>query len=198
MSNPFTATWRIMFPYTIDGLTHKLHEFTKPATAGGLTYTIPTRAGGAINWEAAADDYAAAISNMLAAATTPGTAELQQKSGVAWVTLASHTLTFPNSAGSYQKATQLTATYRDTAFNLEKSILLECNDVAPRKNKGYASIGGGTALQLMVKEFTENNTLTNAPYKWLVSGQELYLRVGPLIAVTISLNHKVRRARNLA
>jgi hypothetical protein len=186
-----------MMPYTIDGVDHRMHEFTGNATIGGATYSLPNRGGGTLNWEDAANHYASVVSYLLATATTPGTAELQELVSGSWLTRSTHAVTFPNSASSYVKASQVTMVMKDTANNLMKTVILEGAPDVPRHWNSYAALPAGP-FQNFAKDFTENFVVSSAPYNWLKSGQGLFARVSPVVGLTTTFNRRMRRKRGLA
>jgi hypothetical protein len=184
-------------PYVVDGLTHRSHEFTKPAVVGGASYQIPVQGGGAnINWEDAVDVYAAFLSFIMATATTPGVATLEQKVSGSWLVKSSHTPAFSNAAGTYIKATQLTIAMKDTGNNIMKTIQLEGPFDLPRHWASFSAVPSG-AIKDALTGFDSTNTGATNPYKWMVSGQELHLRSSPIVGVTTTLNRRVRRSRGL-
>lgn len=197
MATPLSALGRIVFPYTISGLTHVFHAYVRNPQVTGGQWKINTRATDAndLNWEDAADALEATLANNMPTGATAGTAILQTRTGSLWLPQSFHTVPTWSPGASSKPAVQVTIVLRDINFKKIKVVVLEGIEPAPEHETSPA--GGTTNLQNLVKQFLSTFTVTNAPYNWMVGRGNQYINTAGFVGTTITLNRKVRRARGL-
>jgi hypothetical protein len=167
-------------------------------TLVGMDYLIDKRPSnpGAESWQTAAQHLAETVSFILPTGTTPGTALLEEFTGVAWIPLATVSVTFPNLAGGVNLASQLTLSLRDSNFTRPKVVVMEQNQGAPFKT--VSPTGGSGGADSFVAEFTSGGTLGARPWIVMVNQHGFFLATAPFISFTTTYNRKLRRARGLA
>lgn len=199
MATPLSATGRISIPYTVAGKLHYQRVFVRGITPVGATYNINSRTLDAndIDWQDAAEALVTAAATYLGGTSViMGEAILEQFSDPVWEPLQYHDVSgISLHAGTYEPAHQVTLVLRDKAFKKVKVVLAE--DLVTQL---FHFTSEGAAQNLVpdwVKEFTQNNTLTTAPYIWMVGRSDQYLADNPLVGCTGTYNRKFRRARGL-
>jgi len=198
MSGPSIGIGRITVPYTASGLVHVSRMYVSNPTLSGSDWVIDKRpdVGGTVVWEDAANDYASAISNVLATGVTPGTAVLEEYTATGWIPRATFAPSFPNLAGNVNPAAEMVVTLRDTNFTRPKIVVMEHNQIAPTK---YTSpTGGAGGADNFIAEFLSTHVGAAAPYVVMVNQHGFFLNTSPFISFTTTYNRKLRRARGLA
>lgn len=198
MSGPTIGIGRISVPYTVSGLTHVTRMYVSTPTLSGGTYVITKRPsiGGTNNWVSAAEDFAKALSYVLAVGTTPGNAVLEEYSATGWLPLASTPVTFPNLNGTPFLAGQLTMTLRDSNYTRPKIVIMEGSQPPP--NKFTSPTGGSGDQDNFVAQFQSGGSLSFLPWAFMVNQHDFFLQTNPYISLTLTFNRKLRRARGLA
>jgi hypothetical protein len=100
--------------------------------------------------------------------------------------------------GNAVAALNATLSLRDTANKLAKVVISEINDAGAGlfHNENYSTLASNNLA--LVKEFTENHSISFAPFLWMTSHRGLYLRPSAVyIALTHTFNTRIRRARGL-
>jgi len=198
MSGPSIGIGRITVPYTVSGLTHVARMYVSNPSLSGADWVvdiIPSTGGTAV-WTAAADGFAAAISNILATGTTAGSALLEEYSATGWLPRATAAVTLPNLSGNPSLAGQITLTLRDTNFTRPKIIAMETNQVLPFKFT--SPTGGAGGLDAFVDNFLGTSSISGRPWFFMVNQHGHFLQPSSFVSVTGTYNRKLRRARGLA
>ncbi len=192
------ATGRIVIPYTVDGLEHKIQAWVRNPQLVGSDWMINSRSldENDTHWEDAAETWAFVISYLMDAGSTPGTALLQTRVGGVFTTVSTDTVAFANVTGSRFVAQQTTVTLRDKLFNRFKVQLMEATKLPGRKLTTYS--GGDAQEDAFLLEYSVGNATGVSPYKWQVSGWNQFMAADPLVAYVTTLNRKLRRARGVA
>jgi len=199
MSEPLTATARIVFTYTVAGLIHRLRHYCAYNVVLGTNQLVDRDGITTILWTLAAQylwDKARAIFTA-ATVPVPPIAELQARSGLFWNPVEIANLTGVGShAGTYSQASQATFVLRDTLFKKLRVIYLE-----PALGYVFHSVNGGgldTALSALADSYGGFDASANAPYRWVKSrGDRFLAATGVSAGFTLDLNDKLKRARNL-
>lgn len=198
MSGPTTGIGRITIPYTVSSLTHECRMYVWNPTLAGSQWNIDIRpdVGGVSDWVNAAQGLADAISWLLPAAATPGTASLEELSGTGWLPRDTTTVTLTNALGSVNLATQTTLTLRDSNFTRPKIVVMEINQPGPVK---YTSpTAGGANFDGFIDAFLASSIVAQRPWFYMVNQHGFYLLDDAFVSTTITYNRKLRRARGLA
>jgi len=184
---------RIKIPYVPDGIDHVFQMMVGTITGTGPGFQIPKRTGvgGTGDWRDAASDLAAALSNVLPTGTIVGAAILEKFDGLAYLPIGTLTVTLPSLNGGAFGATGATASFHDENFHIVKPIVFDVNVAAPFRF--LTPTGGNANFDALLLEFTENFTLTDAPYLYMQSSWGDYLREGGFIACTNDLNDLQRK-----
>jgi hypothetical protein len=197
MATTLVAAARILIPYTITGLSHKIYHYVRNAQVGGSTYKINTRTTDAndLNWEDAADGFAATLTAILISSTTFGAASLELRSGSVWNPVSFHTLSAVGGSSFARAAGQLTVTLRDTLFRKVKVVVMESSQLPVFKTR--SPTGGDSELDTFIQQYLSTYTVTNAPYKWMVGRGNTYVNTSPFVSASADYNDKLRRARGV-
>lgn len=192
-----TGMGRIVVPYTVDGLTHKVRFYARNPQAVGGSFNVNSRAldNNDIVWTAALARVTLAMSNIMPSGAVWGSAFLEKFDGSVWNALAFSTPTDAMTGSGYQKATQLTMVLRDTAGKKLKVVWLEMTKVAPVHFT--SPTGGDVDMDALIAPFVAGGGNASDPYNWQVSHRNLYVNTSPFVGMTITLNRKVRRRRGL-
>lgn len=197
MAEPLVAEGRIVFAYTVDGLTHEIRAYVRNPQESGGTWFINSRTldENDLDWEDAADGLFASASYPIGDDVTFPDMELQIRDGVVWNLVATHTGASSNTSGAHKPGAQCTLVLRDTAFKKVKVVVEEPNTASPYH---FLSVAAATGiLDDFSKQYTPSATVTNAPYHWQVSRGNRYLNTSSFVGLTGSLNRRVRRRRGL-
>lgn len=199
MSTPLSATGRIILPYTVGTLTHKFRVFVRNPQVSGSTFNINTRATDSndLDWEDAADALYEVFTNLMASGFNIGDAVLEKFVGGVWIVQAVHAVSGTNNAGgTVGEAWQQTLVLRDLQFHKLKLVVLGGNAITLRHYPSLSAMTT-TAAALFTKEFTPTNTLTNAPYNWVVGRGNQYIAPSGVVGMTFAPNRKLRRRLGL-
>lgn len=188
-----TGAGRIKIPYVPSSVDHVFQMFVGEITGSGPGFSIPKRpeVGGTGDWRDAAQDLADTLSYVLPTGTVFGSAVLEQFDGLAYLPIGSVTVTAANLNGGAFGATGATASFHDQAFHVMKPIVFDVNIAAPFRF--LTPTGGNGNFDNYLKEFTEDFTLTDAPYLYMQSSWGEFIREGGFIACTNDLNDLQRK-----
>ena len=198
MSQPLLAEGRMILPYTVDGLPHKMFAYLRNPQPVGGTYNVNSRTLDANDqpWKNCAEAWFQSVSYLFSGTlTASGDILLQRFIDNVWQPTETYTPVTSNAAGSYKPGTQVTVVLRDSAFKQIKIVMLETSEISPQHFIQIA--GGDAAFDNMIKQFTSTATISPAPYIFMVSRGNRYINTTPFIGATVTLNRKVRRARGL-
>ncbi len=195
MAQTLVATGRIIFQYTISSVLHKLHVYVKNPTLVGANWQINSRTSdsndtGVTN---AVDGLALALESIFPTSVTIGSAILETRSGTVWTPQASYTPIGISPVGSSVGASEITATFRDSAFHKLRVVLSECETQPPAH--AITLTGAPAAIGDCLKQWTASHTTSVPPYLWAVSMSNLYLNTAPFVAYTVTYNKHLRRVR---
>lgn len=197
MAQPFTATWRITWPYLVAGVAHKLRQYVNSdgSVVAGVIQ-IFDRNLTPFNWTAAAQQMVDQLSNnMLDQSTSYGAALLENRTGSLWNLMATATVSPSGSLAGVKSATQYTIVLRDSLFNKMKVILLDAAWPAPAH---YTVPTGGADAHERSFMAALAAAGSNIPFDFIVSRSGHYVAAsGGFVGSTIALNRKVRRRRGL-
>ena len=198
MAQELLATARIVFPIETSSNIHKIVAYVRGLTPVGGSWNVNTRTldENDLPWDDAAQGFWDAYSYLLATAVVAPTAQLEEIDNGVWIPLANAALTGGNDSGDIVQASQLTATFRDTAFKKMKVVFLEGSFVPPFASSIVTAFGGGVTNGL--KQWTSSHTVTNPPYTWQVSRGNRYLATSPFVRGVATYNRRLRRDRGLA
>lgn len=198
MSEPTIGVGRITIPYIASGISHVCRMYVDSPVAAGATYNLGLNPaiGGVADWADAAQGFASAISYGLATGTTPGTALLEEYSATGWLPRDTAAVTFPNLAGSVVPAAQVTLTLRALDFTRPKIVLMEGSEAIPFHYTNPT--GGPGGLDNMIDPFLGSSSVSSRPFAFMTTMHGIFLLVDDFVAVTGTLNRKLRRARGLA
>lgn len=199
MPQPFTATKRIHWQYTIGGLTHDAHLFCKGVGGSAGSHTLTYRDASVVAVQIAVNNLATTWSQLMPTGFAFSDFKLESLVGVSWTLLDAYTPTFTDgSAGSSAVASQVTMVLRDTNPFPIKVVLLEGNVAPPQHYVNEPSVPIG-AQRNFVDLFTHFGVNANRPFEWVVSRAENYIAAsGEFVGITTTLNRRVRRDRGLA
>jgi hypothetical protein len=190
MAQPFTATTRIMLPYTSNGLLHRAFLFCKAALDNGDWKLEDRELGvGTIPFDDAAGSFGGTFSEILPTGVTYGTIELQQKSGVQWNTVDVYTYSETPGNGNVVTCSQVTLTLRDTALYKVKAVLLD--SVVSYPGQIATPTGGASNMDAFIGHFTGANDPAVDPWRWMVSRSNHFLNDNPFVACSITLSHQI-------
>lgn len=197
MAQPFTSTWRIQMSYQVATLTHKAFMFVKASTfTPPVAPQLIDRTGGLADWTAVALRMGAASLQVIINTIPSVTYLLQNKQGLLWVPIDAYSPTQGGSAsGAVFVASQVTMTLRDLQFNKLKVVMLDTSEVPPTTVKSLPATGD---LHNFALPYTDGAVDVNDPFSFMVSRSGHYLHgSAALVAITTTLNTKVRRKRSL-
>lgn len=202
MPSPLTATHRLEFQYTVDGVLHKSHAYCHaiPSTLSDptgfdLERRVPLTPIGAA---AAIDAFWTNLNNIMASAQTSfGVTVLQVRAGTVFNPIAfRNTPVTPSQTGTYVKAAQVTVTFRGEDFShlrvdILESLLIPGQHVAAIPTTGME--GGWMA------GYDPLRAVAADPYNWQMSRNQQFISgAGGFVALTTDLNDKIRRRRGIA
>lgn len=198
MSTPLTATYRVTFNYTVDGLHHKMRTYLGVAASGDVTgFNVVDRlAVGTLGLSVAMDALWTLFKPLYSAAhTTLDQAVLEQHVGIAWLPVATYQTAIVATGGALPTpAAQMTMSMRDTAFHKVRNLTLESEVTIPLKTSIPA--GFGAPFTAWANGFTQVQPFANSsPWLWVRGRSNLYL--GSFVSMVTDANDKLRRARGI-
>lgn len=198
MAYPRIATGKIVLPYTVNGLLHRIHAFVRNPQLVGSTWQINSRATDSndTDWADAAQGYWLSVSYEIDDAIAAPTAEFWTKVGAIWILQDTVVCTGGNGAGGTIEAGELTATFRCVNGKFLQVNVLEGNTVVPQTSRSLAAVGG--VLQSGLKQWTADHTVTDSPYGWAVNQDTSYLATASFVKLTSTYNRHLRKRRGLA
>lgn len=194
MPTTLVALGRIVVPYQIGGVNHRMVAYVRNPQTGGASYKVNTRATDAndLDWEDASDGLTNIIANVLPTVAVFGTSALQLRSGSIWNTVANHTVTDTPSSGSYIPGSQLVLSLRDMSFRRVKVVLEDVPQAAPQRS--ISPTGGDADVDILIAAYLSTHGNPNDPYVWQVGRGNTYLNTSPFISYSVDINRKVKRA----
>jgi hypothetical protein len=192
-----TGMARITMPYTVDGFNHKCRLYGRNVQPVSGSFNINSRATDANDqvWTDAAAGMEYAVSALLPSAATYSPFLLEKWDGSVWEPLANTTIAPTNVTGSYVKASQITLTFKDTALEKLKLVVVEGTEALAQKFR--SPTGGDSAMDICIAEFLSTHVGTHAPYVWAVSHRDLYLSSSPFVSASVWPNRKIARRRGV-
>lgn len=193
MTPPIVATFRILQPYVVSSRAHVAHFYVKDATEVLGSWTLLHRTSGAdrIPLADAVNAIADAWEANLPSGSTMGIAQLQERSGGVWNTVAQATPTYTPSGTGAIPAGQLTMTVKDTEFYNFKIQYMESVQPYPQQLSDPAA--GNAAMDSFVTRFTNPGTPSIYPFDFVVSRYNNFMADEPFVSVSVFLNRKVAR-----
>jgi hypothetical protein len=197
-----TGLGRISLGYGVAGLPHQVRVYCKDPELVGAAFLIKDRddVTASLDWEDAVTGLSDAVSYYMDSTLSAWSfTKLEQWDGDEWQLLAfGGTQTLLHENGNAVAALNATLSLRDTANKLAKVVISEINDAGAGlfHNENYSALASNNLA--LVKEFTESNSISFAPFLWMTSHRGLYLRPSAAyIALTHTFNTRIRRARGL-
>jgi hypothetical protein len=195
MTTILTATARFAVPYTVGSQTHVLHAYARNPQLVGSDWKVNSRSTDSNDLLAAdaASGLSETMSILLTGSDTFGSILFQTRSGTIWTTVATYSPTSGHGSSATFYTSEYTLVLRDTLLHRFKIIMLDTIEAAPQH---FTTVSGGDSpSDSYAKQFTPTHDVTSAPYLWVVSRGNQYISPTGFVAVTVSLNKRVRRAR---
>lgn len=198
MTPPLVATGRVVFPYVIDGVNHKLRMYVKNPTLVGSTWQINSRTldENDTDWKGFVNTFVTVWAEYAPSDSSGGTWTLEKRDGPVWTVVDTYLPSYTVTGTAHLAGTQLTVTLRDKLNYHFKFVVME--GTQPANIKSVAPTGGNGGLDALIGMFLPTYVTGVPPYAVVVSRLNQFMSTAPFVSFAVHYNKKMLKRRGLA